>query len=72
MKKIITNVEIANAVEAALEANGIEVSFNRILDEIDIGREPEEEKNLENPEIISQYINGFLAEYEEVSRRKRQ
>lgn len=65
MKKIITNVEIAKAVVAALEENGIEVSFNRILDEIDIGREPEEEKNLENPEIISQYINGFLAEYEE-------
>lgn len=66
MKKIITNVEIAKAVVDALEENGIEVSFNRILDEIDIGREPEEEKNLENPEIISQYINGFLAEYEEV------
>ncbi len=65
MKKIITNVEIAKAVVDALEENGIEVSFNRILDEIDIGREPEEEKNLENPEIISQYINGFLAEYEE-------
>lgn len=65
MKKIITNVEIAKAVVDALEENGIEVSFNRILDEIDIGREPEEEKILENPEIISQYINGFLAEYEE-------
>lgn len=65
MKKIITNIEIANAVEAALEENGIEVSFNRILDEIDIGREPEEEKIPENPEIINQYINGFLAEYEE-------
>lgn len=65
MKKIITNVEIAKAVVDALEENGIEISFNRILDEIDIGREPEEEKNLENPEIISQYINGFLAEYEE-------
>lgn len=65
MKKIITNVEIAKAVVDALEENGIEVSFNRILDEIDIGREPEGEKNLENPEIISQYINGFLAEYEE-------
>lgn len=44
MKKIITNVEIAKAVVDALEENGIEVSFNRILDEIDIGREPEEEK----------------------------
>lgn len=65
MKKIITNVEIAKAVVDALEENGIEVSFNRILDEIDIGREPEEEKILENPEIINQYINGFLAEYEE-------
>lgn len=65
MKKIITNIEIANAVVDALEANGIEVSFNRILDEIDIGREPEEEKIPENPEIINQYINGFLAEYEE-------
>lgn len=65
MKKIITNIEIANAVVDALEANGIEVSFNRILDEIDIGREPEEEKIPENPEIINQYINSFLAEYEE-------
>ncbi len=65
MKKVITNIEIANAVEAALEANGIEVSFNRILDEIDAGREPEEEKIPENPEIINQFINGFLAEYEE-------
>lgn len=70
MKKIITNVEIAKAVVDALEENGIEVSFNRILDEIDIGREPEEEKNLENPEIISQYINGFLAEYEEAWERR--
>lgn len=65
MKKIITNIEIAKAVVDALEENGIEVSFNRILDEIDIGREPEEEKIPTEPEIINQYINGFLAEYEE-------
>lgn len=65
MKKIITNIEIANAVEAALEEHGFEVRGN-ILDEIDIERSPEEEQILADPEIINQFIDGFLAEYEEV------
>lgn len=64
MKKTISNIEIAAAVEAALEQHGFEVRGN-ILDEIDIERSPEEEQKPADPEIINQFINAFLAEYEE-------
>lgn len=63
-KRIITNIEIAKAVEAALEEHGLEARGN-ILDEIDIERSPEDEEIPVNPEIIQQFINGFLAECEE-------
>lgn len=63
-KRIITNTEIAKAVEAALEEHGLEARGN-ILDEIDIERSPEEEEIPVNPETIQQFINGFLAECEE-------
>ena len=68
-KRIITNSEIAQAVEEALEEHGLEwhplSGHNRIIDEIDIERSPEDEEIPVNPEIINQFINGFLAECEE-------
>lgn len=65
-KRIIKNVEIAEAVEAALEERGIEwTRRNSILDEIDIARGPEEEELPADPSIIQSFILGFIAECEE-------
>lgn len=65
-KRIIKNVEIAEAVEAALEERGLEwTRRNSILDEIDIERDPEEEEIPADPSIIQSFILGFIAECEE-------
>ena len=65
-KRIIKNVEIAEAVEAALEERGLEWNRrNSILDEIDIERDPEEEEIPVDPSIIQSFILGFIAECEE-------
>lgn len=66
-KRIIKNVEIAQAVEAALEERGLEwTNIHRsILDEIDIERGPEEEELPADPSIIQSFILGFIAECEE-------
>lgn len=69
-KRIIKNTEIADAVLAALEEKGYEIDYNRILDGIDIGRDPEEEEIPVEEFIIKNYIGGFLeaAEAEAESR----
>ena len=65
-KRIIKNTEIAEAVEAELEARGLEWNRrNSILDEIDIERDPEEEEIPADPSIIQSFILGFIAECEE-------
>lgn len=65
-KRIIKNTEIAEAVEAELEARGLEWNRrNSILDEIDIERDPEEEEIPVDPSIIQSFILGFIAECEE-------
>lgn len=62
MKKVISNIEIARAVIEALE----EAGYNPVgvLNEIDIERTPEKEAIPVNDNIIDDYINGFLAQYE--------
>lgn len=65
-KRIIKNTEIAEAVEAELEARGLEwTRRNSILDEIDIERGPEEEELPADPSIIQSFILGFIALCEE-------
>lgn len=70
MKKIIKNTEIADAVLAALEEKGYEMDYNDILDQIDIGRDPEEEEIPAEESIIENYTGSFLeaAEAEAESR----
>ena len=67
--RIILNNEIAAAVADALEAHGLEWTrhsgLDRIIDEIDVGRQTVEEDLPAPPTIIEQYIKGFLAEFED-------
>lgn len=69
-KRVIKNVEIAEAVEAALEEKGYEMDYSRILDDIDISRDPEEEEIPVAESIIDDCISSFLeaAEAEAESR----
>lgn len=60
MKKIIKNTEIADAVLAALEEKGYEMDYNRILDAIDVSRDPEEEEIPVEESIIKNCIGRFL------------
>lgn len=62
MKRIISNIEIARAVIESLEEAGFHPVG--VLEDIDIGRSPEEEENPVNDNIIDDYIAGFLAQYE--------
>ena len=73
MKKIIKNTEIADAVLAALEEKGYEMDYSKILDTIDIGRDPEEEEIPVEESIIESYTGSFLeaAEAEAEARAAR-
>lgn len=70
-KRIIKNTEIADAVLAALEEKGYEMDYSKILDDIDVSRDPEEEEIPAEESIIESYINDFLEEEENKSPRKR-
>lgn len=72
-KRIIKNTEIADAVLAALKEKGYEMDYSRILDDIDIGRDPEEEEIPVEESVIRSYISGFLESAEaEVEARAAQ
>ncbi len=64
MKKIIKNTEIADAVLAALEEKGYEMDYSKILDDIDISRDPEDEEIPVEESIIEEYIGSFLTSAE--------
>lgn len=63
-KRIIKNTEIAEAVEAALEEKGYEMDYSDILDDIDIGRDPEEEEIPVEESIVAEYVGAFLTSAE--------
>ena len=61
---IVKNTEIAQIVAATLERLGFDPDYQSILNSIDVGRDPTEEALPTEPETISSYALGFLAEYE--------
>ena len=57
MKKVLKNVEIADKVVKELEKKGYEVSYEKVLDLIDLSRDPIAEKNEEVN--IADYVEAF-------------
>jgi hypothetical protein len=57
MKKVLKNVEIAAKVVEELEKKGYEVSYEKVLDSVDLSRDPEAEKNEEVN--IEDYVEAF-------------
>jgi hypothetical protein len=57
MKKVLKNVEIAAKVVEELEKKGYEVSYEKVLDSVDLSRDPEAEKNEEVN--IADYVEAF-------------
>jgi len=57
MKKVLKNVEIADKVVKELEKKGYEVSYEKVLDLIDLSRGPIAEKNEEVN--IADYVEAF-------------
>ncbi len=63
MKKVLKNVEIAEKVVEELEKKGYEVSYEKVLDSIDLSRDPEAE---ENEEVnVADYVEAFETELQE-------
>jgi hypothetical protein len=63
MKKVLKNVEIAAKVVEELEKKGYEVSYEKVLDSIDLSRDPEAE---ENEEVnVADYVEAFETELQE-------
>lgn len=60
--RVIPNAEIAQAVKEVLEARNLPASG--ILDDIDVGRDAVSEDLPANPDIIQQYICGFIEQRE--------
>ena len=56
MKKVLKNVEIADKVVEELEKKGYEVSYEKVLDLIDLSRGPIAEKEEVN---IADYVEAF-------------
>lgn len=57
MKKVLKNVEIAAKVVEELEKKGYEVNYEKVLDSVDLSRDPEAEKNEEVN--IADYVEAF-------------
>ena len=57
MKKVLKNVEIADKVVKELEKKGYEVSYEKVLDLIDLSRGPIAEKN--EKVNIADYVEAF-------------
>lgn len=63
MKKVLKNVEIADKVVEELEKKGYEMDYAKVLDSIDLSRDPEAEENEEAN--IADYVEAFETELQE-------
>ena len=59
--KVLSNIEIAKEVQKELSKQGYDLNFENILNKIDIGRSPKQEKE---PVDIQDFIDSFLCELE--------